>query len=302
MSTAPAALPPADQSTVLRTQGLALVVTAAVLWSSGGLVFRLIESAGPWQVIFWRSISLVPVLFILITVKSHMRPMAAFREAGWAAPLAGMFLGLAFATWILALKETTVANAVFVLACAPVAAALLGRIFLGERLTRASFISMAGVFAGLAIMTSGAAEGGRLAGNLLALATAFGFAGYTVTVRARRAVDMTPAVLFAGLFSGVVAVVMTGGDLAVTTHDLLISVILGTGLIGLGLVIYTAGSRHLPAVELTLLSLLEVVLAPIWVWLFLAEQPSPETLAGGAVMLAAVCFPALSGLRRRRRA
>lgn len=281
-----------------RLAGIALVVTAAVLWSTAGLVFRLIETATPWQVVFWRSGTLVPFVFLLIAVRSRGRPLAAIRAAGWHAVVAGTALAVAFTSWILALSQTTVANAVFVLCCSPIVAAVLARVLLGERLRRATVLAIAGVLAGLAIMTGGAVADGRLLGNLIALGAAVGFAAYTVTVRLRRTVDMTPAILVAGIVSSAVGLAMSGFEVAVPVPDLLWCAVLGVGQIGLGLVIYTIGARHLPAVELTLLSLIEVVLSPIWVWLLLAEQPAGATLAGGAVMLAAVVGQAIHGTRR----
>jgi len=281
-----------------RLTGIALVVAAAVLWSTAGLVFRFIETATPWQVVFWRSGTLVPFVFLLIAVRSRGRPLAVIRAAGWHAVVAGCALAVAFTAWILALSETTVANAVFVLCCSPIVAAVLAWMVLGERLSRATVAAMAGVLVGLAIMTGGAVADGRLLGNLIALGAAFGFAAYTVTVRLRRAVDMTPAILVAGIVSSAVGLVMSGFEVAVPLSDLVWCTVLGIGQVGLGLVIYTIGSRHLPAVELTLLSLIEVVLSPIWVWLLLAEQPAAATLAGGAVMLAAVVGQAIHGSRR----
>lgn len=281
-----------------RLTGIALVVTAAVLWSTAGLVFRLIETATPWQVVFWRSGTLVPFVFLLIALRSRGRPMAAIKAAGWHALVAGTALAVAFTSWILALSETTVANAVFVLCCSPIVAALLARIVLGERLRPVTLLAIAGVLAGLAVMTGGAVADGRLLGNLIALGAAVGFAAYTVTVRLRREVDMTPAVLVAGIVSSAIGLLMAGFEVAVPLPDLLWCAVLGVGQIGLGLVIYTIGARHLPAVELTLLSLIEVVLAPLWVWLLLAEQPAAATLAGGAVMLAAVVGQAAWGTRR----
>jgi drug/metabolite transporter (DMT)-like permease len=300
MPTADTAARSADPDDRARLPAILLVVGAAVLWSTSGIVFRLIEDADQWQVVFWRSGTLVPFLILLIVLRSGLRPMAMVRAAGWHAPLAGAFLGTAFTCWILALAETTVANAVFILCCSPIASVLLARIFLGERLGRSTGFAIVGVILGVGIITAGAIEGGRLLGNLFALGAALGFASYTVTVRVRRDVDMLPAVFFAGLFSALVGLVATGGDIAIGAYDIWLCTVLGVGQIGLGLVIYTAGARHLPAVELTLLSLIEVVLAPIWVWALLDERPSPETLIGGSVMLAAVGGQAVVMMRRRR--
>ncbi len=284
-----------DPARRARRGAILLVLVAATLWSTSGLVFRLLAETDQWRVVFWRSGALVPFLLLLILLRAGP---GSFRAAGWHAPLAGLFLGATFTFWILALGATTVANAVFILSCSPIVAVLLAWFFLGERLTRVTMLAIAGVVLGVGIINAGAMEGGRLFGNLCAFATAVGFAAYTVTVRVRRDTDMQPAVFFGALFSALVAAAVLGGDVAVTMRDFWLCLVLGSGQVGIGLVLYTAGARHLPAVELTLLSLIEVILAPIWVWALLGEQPGLQTLAGGAVMLAAVGGPALVLLRR----
>ena len=103
MATADTAARPVDPDDRARLPALLLVVAAAVLWSTSGIVFRLIEDAYQWQVVFWRSGTLVPFLILLIVLRSGFRPMAMVRAAGWHAPMAGVFLGTAFTCWILAL-------------------------------------------------------------------------------------------------------------------------------------------------------------------------------------------------------
>jgi len=276
-----------------------LVVIAAMLWSTAGLVFRLLEEPSQWRIVFWRSGLLAPFLVALVLARSGPS-LAAFRSAGWHAPLAGAFLGAAFTFWILALGHTSVANAAFLLCAGPVATVLLARLLLAERLTAANMLAVAGVVTGTFIINAGSLQGGHFWGNLYALLTAVAFAAYTITVRSKRDVDMQPAVLFAALFSALLAGFVLGGDVGISWRDMVLCLLLGVGQVGVGLVLYTAGARHLPAVELTLLSLIEVVLAPVWVWLLLGEHPAPQTLAGGAIMLAAVALPAALLLRRVR--
>jgi drug/metabolite transporter (DMT)-like permease len=285
-----------------RTRSIAilLVTGAAILWSTSGIAFRLIEHADRWQVVFWRSASLVPFIFAVAVWRKGGPPsLAAFRSAGWLAVFAGFCLGCAFAFWILALAETSVASAVFILSASPLVAVLLGRLFLKEPVGRASWIAIVGVLTGALIITAGEITEGRVLGNLFALVAVFGFSGYTVAVRVRRHVDMLPAVFFAGLFSALAGALVTGGNVGVSLRDLWLCLALGVGQIGLGLAMFSKGARYLPAVELMLLSLVEVVLAPVWVWVFLGEQMSVQTAVGGFIMLLAVAFPPLSQLAGR---
>lgn len=283
-------------------RAILLVILAATLWSTSGLVFRLLEETEQWRIVFWRSALLAPFVLALIFWRSGPS-LAVYRAADWHAPLAGVFLGGAFTFWILALGHTSVANAAFLLCASPVATIFLAWLLLGERLRTVNLIAAAGVLLGTLVINLGALElgqlGGQFWGNLYALLCAFSFAAYTITIRKRLDVDMQPAVLFGAVFSAVIAALVLGGNVAISAHDMGLTLILGVVQVGIGLVLYTAGARHLPAVEITLLSLIEVVLSPVWVWLLLNERPAPQTLAGGVIMLAAVALPAVLLARRR---
>jgi drug/metabolite transporter (DMT)-like permease len=129
------------------------------------------------------------------------------------------------------------------------------------------------------------------------------FAVYNVLLRRGRANDMMPCVVIAGLVAAAIAapVVIAGpGGFVVGAQDLALCVVMGTVQVGLGLTVFTLGARHVPAVELALLSMSELVLAPLWVWLAVGEVPSAFTLAGGAIVMTAIALQALSGARRRR--
>ena len=143
---------------------------------------------------------------------------------------------------------------------------------------------------------------GHMAGNIAALISALGFAVFTITLRWRKVEDMMPTVFLAGLFAIVIAAgvcLSAGYSLVLPIRDVLIAAALGVFQVGAGMVIYTTGSRAVPAAELALLSMTEVVLGPFWVWLFLGETAGVFTLLGGAVLMAAIAGNALSGLRNK---
>ena len=162
---------------------------------------------------------------------------------------------------------------------------------------------MSAALAGVAVMVGEGFATGSPFGNLSALLAALGFAGFTVALRRGKTRDMLPSVCLAAVFTALVAGVMVSagaGGFAISARDLGLCAVMGAVQIGAGLTIYTAGSRHVPAAELALLSLSEVVLGPIWVWLGVGEVPSLATVIGGAVVLGAIVGHAASGLRRRR--
>ena len=283
-------------------RGVLLVVLAGLLWSFMGLAVRHIETAGTWAILFWRSAGMVPVLLAFIAWRSGGHPLERLRRVGVAGVLGAFGLVFAFAGAIYALQATTVAHAVFLFAASPFMAALLGWIILREPVRPATWAAIAVAGVGMFVMVRDGLAGGETAGNLAALLSAFGFAAFTLTLRWGKLEDMMPAVVLGGLFSMAVAVIALGvraEGLAVPATDIVISAAMGSGMLATGMALYTLGSRVVPAAELTLLSMVEVLLAPVWVWLALGETASAGTFLGGGILLVAIAGNALSGLRRK---
>ena len=283
-------------------QGVFLVLLAGVFWSTMGLGIRFMEVANVWQILFYRSWALSPFLFLVIALRSGGRPLPVIRRVGPAGVVGGLGLVLAFAGGIFALQSTTVANAMFLFAAAPFFAALLGWFILREGIRSATWIAMAVAVIGISVMVWEGISLGQMSGNLAALLSALGFAVFTIALRWRKLDDMMPTVFLAGIFtiitSGIVCY-SAGYTLDIPLNDILISLSMGVFQVGAGLTIYTIGSKSVPAAELTLLSMTEVVLGPFWVWIVLGEVASLYTLLGGTVLLAAIAGNALSGLRRK---
>jgi drug/metabolite transporter (DMT)-like permease len=284
---------------------MVLVVAAGVLWSTQGLIFRQIDTAGTWAVLFWRSVGMVPVLLAFLVWRAGGSPLPAIRKVGLAGVLGGFGLVGAFAGAIYSIQATTIANAVFLFAASPFLTALLGWMVLGERVRLETWAAMGVALAGIYVMVSSDLTGGAMAGNVAALLSAFGFAVFTVTLRWRRLDDTLPSVLLGGVFSIVVGAVVAqalGQSLAVPMADAVWAMLMGAVTLTGGMVLYTLGSRVVPAAELALLSNIEVMLAPLWVWWFLNETASPATFVGGAILLVAVMINGVSGARRMGRA
>jgi len=285
-----------------RQQGLFFVFAAGVLWSTVGLGIRLIEQAEVWQILLYRSISLSIFLFVVILLRSRESPLAQVRRAGVPAAIAGLSLVAAYAGGIYAIQSTSVANAMLLFATAPFLTAVLGWLVLREPVRRATWIAIFVAIAGIGIMVADESEGGALSGSLAALGSAFGFAVFTVALRWGKSGEMLPSVFLSGIFAVVITTAMCLGlglPLILSANDGGIAMGMGVFQVGAGLILYTLGSRTLPAAELTLLSLAEVLLGPLWVWLFLGETVTVNTLIGGCVLLAAIAGNALSGARRK---
>ena len=284
-------------------RGRGLVLLSGVLMSMGGPLIRLLDSASEWQFLTYRSVALVSVLAIVIALRYPGRFLSTLRAAGWTAVLAGCCLSCAFVGFVFSITHATVANTLFLLSAAPFAAALLGRVVLGEAVSRATWFAMLGAFAGVSMMIGEGVAERDMFGDLAALGAALGFAGFSVALRRGREVDMIPAVLFAGLISGAFSALVaevTGIGLSISWRDVGLSFTYGGVGIAGGLLLFTLGSRHVPAAELTLLSLTEVILGPIWVWLAFSEEPSRITLLGGAILLASITALTIHGVRRSK--
>ena len=283
-------------------RGVILVLLAGACWSIMGLVVRFMEVASVAQILVYRSISLSPFLFVLIAIRTGGTPLQAIRESGLPGIYGGMTLVVAFAGGIAAIQLTTVANALFLFASAPFFAAILGRILLGERVRAGTWFAMSVGFAGIGLMVFEGIEPGYLWGSALAVLSAPGFAIFTIALRWRPGTEMLPVVFLGSIFSfGAATAFCLTSDIGIIIplNDIVLCLALGIFQLGFGLTFYTIGARSVPAAELALLSMLEVILGVFWVWLFLGEAAGLYTMVGGGVLLVAITGNALSGMRRR---
>jgi len=270
-----------------RRRGQICVALAAVAWSSAGVLQRQLTLDTATQV-FGRAAFAAVALLALVAVVERGGVLPAFRSIGVAGIAAAVAIAISSASFIAALNHTSVARVLFLLAVAPVLAALLARVTLGEPITRRTVMAMTLALAGVALMLGAPGEG-SLAGDGLAFLAALSFAVMVVITRWRRDVSMTPATCLSQAIL-VAAFLPLASPGAIGGADMAWLAALGIGQIGLGLGLLTIGARLIPAAQVGLITLLEVVLGPLWVWLALDERPSTLTLAGGAIVIAGIAF------------
>lgn len=281
-------------------QGIFLVILAGVFWSTIGLGIRMIEQANVWQILIYRSFSLAIFLFCLISIRSNFRPLGPIRRAGFAGVIGAFGLVMAFSGGIYSIQTTTVANAMFLFASAPFMAATLGWLILGERVSKITLICIIIALTGIGLMVRQGFSGGYAIGNISALLSALGFAVFSISLRWGKLEDMLPSVFLAGVFAGVIAAMvchLNGHSLIIPARDTAIALSMGVFQVGAGLAVYTIGSKVVPAAELTLLSMTEVLLGPIWVWIFIGETVSANILLGGTILMLAIIGNAYAGIR-----
>jgi drug/metabolite transporter (DMT)-like permease len=266
-------------------RGQIYVALAAVAWSTAGVLQRQLTLDASTQVM-GRAVFACAALLAYVAVVERGRVVEAFRSVGRAGVAVALCVATASASFITALNHTSVARVLFILAVSPVLAALLARVALGEPITRRTGVAMALALAGVALMFGAPGEG-SLAGDGLSLVAALAFALMIVITRWRHDVSMTPATCLSQAIL-VVAFIPFASPGEIAGGDVVWLALLGIGQIGLGFALLTVGARLIPAAQVGLITLLEVVLGPLWVWLALDERPSTLTLAGGAIVIIAI--------------
>jgi len=283
-------------------QSVILVLFAGVLWSTMGLGIRLIENAGVWQILFYRSISLTLLLFFVIRIRGKSKRLLSKKLFNTPNIIGGLALVAAYSGGIFAIQTTSVANAMLLFATAPFIAAVLGYLMLGERVRTTTWCSITVAIGGIAYMFADQSTQFSLTGSFAALGSAMGFAVFSVALRWGKNDEMLPSVFLSGCFAIIITFFISlflKQSLLLSSYDMGISFFLGIFQVGGGLVLYTIGSKTLTAADLTLLSLAEVVLGPFWVWFFLGEVASNNTLVGGSILLIAIVANALTGKRKK---
>jgi drug/metabolite transporter (DMT)-like permease len=278
----------------IRRRGQLFVVLAAIAWSTAGVMQRELSVSTATQLTgraFFAALALG--VFVVFLSKGH--PIAAFRAIGVAGLAVAALTAVASGMFILALNHATVANVLFMQAASPVAAALIAWAALGEKVSRRTALAMGIAIAGVGLMVGGPGSGGVL-GVTASFVMMLAFAVSIVIVRHRREVSMAPAICLSQVLVVLVAAPFAEPGTA-TERDLALLALLGVGQMGLGLAFLTMGARLLPASEVALITLLEVVLGPLWVWISISEQPSAATIAGGIVVMLAVLLQATEKTR-----
>ena len=273
--------PPSPGSAAL---GAFCAVAAAVIFSTAGVIVRRIDLPA-WDVSFWRSAFLVVAMLPLL-LWQYRRIWIDVRNAGPALLLSALLLAGSFVGFILALGLAPVANVLIMFGATPFITAIAARLFLGEKLHTHTVLAMAVAVVGLAISVAGSLQAGALAGMAVAFIVVLCMSGNYVVVRHRRDVGMAPAIWLAGVISGLVALPFAHPE-NVTWSQVPWLFALSPGQLVGGLLLYMASLKRIPAGRAALLGLLELVLGPIWVWLFDGEKPDDLTLIGGAIVSAA---------------
>ena len=270
-------------------RGQLAILGAAVAWSTAGLAQRELDASPATQVAGRAAFAALALLAIVVATERG-ETVAAFRRMGRSGLAMAVFMAVSSGAFLLALNYTTVANVLFMQAAAPMMAALLGWALLGEPVDARTWAALAFAGVGVTLMAAGSVDAGVAAVGLPLLVTA-SFAAVIVIARHRQDVSMMPATCASQVLV-VVACLPFLSVASVSDSDWAILAALGVGQMGLGLALLTIGARLIPPAQVAIISLLEVVLGPLWVWLAYDERPGPATVVGGLVVVVAVVVQA----------
>ncbi|WP_306112918.1 MULTISPECIES: DMT family transporter [unclassified Roseovarius] len=281
-----------------KTQAMALILFGATFMSFVGLLMRLIDTADGFQILTYRSISLAGMVALVACLRRKTAPTRFLASLDRYDLGMGLALSVAFTAYVFAMLNTSVASALFILSATPLCAALMAWAWIGERPTRITLASMALAVVGVGVMVQGGIDLGRTTGNIIAFISAVTFALMLTLARRSRKPDVLGGTFLGGVFClliGAGCALVIGNGLQVSAHDFWITLFMGGFTIGIGIAFVTWGTPYVPAAEVSLLVLLESVLGPIWVWLFVNEAMTVPEMFGGAIVLGAVTLQALFG-------
>ena len=275
-----------------RTAILWIIIGGALL-SLLGIGVRLMDTATSKQIIFFRSVASASFLLLVLFARDRAMVLQSITSIGSRGWLAASFLAVASLFMILSLEFTSVANAVFIVSLAPLCSAILGWLILKERvLPRTWWAILIGVLGISIIFADGLSTGGLL-GMFFAFLMMFLYSSSLIAIRSQSGADMLALCAMSAVLLAI-GIAPFVESFSISEHDLALCIALGVVQIGLGMVLITTGAQYVPAAQVSLLALLEVVLSPLWVWIGVGEVPTIYSLIGGAIVLTGVALQALA--------
>ena len=284
-----------------------LVLLAGILWSFGALVVRYIEDARsvPWQYLFFRGLTIFVLLNLYLFVKEGKSFIKNYKKINLSVLIDGIGFATAFIGFIWSITHTSAAVTLMMLAAMPFMAAILGYIFLKEKVSLTTFIAIMIAAIGITFMAFNSSKMGTLFGLMLGLLSSLGFSIGSVSLRWNKRTPTFTTVSLAGLFCAIISfavLIFSEQSFFTTFRNSSLSALHGT-LVCSGLILYSIGSKNIPAADLTLLSLTEVLGGIFWVWLpifGINEVPTANTIIGGSILTFAILFYSLNTKRNRR--
>ena len=270
-----------------------LVFLGAVSLSFGRLIVKCFEGSTLWQTLFWRSVFFILVVSIFLFIRYKKTVFSALYKSGSPALVGGIILSIAFASYVFAMYETTVANANFIIQTQTLFLAIFGYFFLKETISKLTLFCIFLAISGILLMLGTSISPGQMTGNLVAFIMPISFAVLILIVRKFPEVDMIPLQLVAGIFAMIIGLLLSP-KIMVSPKDIFLGFLAGFFQVGFGFIFITIGARSTPAAFVGIIMLTEAVLGPFWAWMFVNENPPLTVLIGGSIVITAVVIQFLN--------
>lgn len=288
-----------QSSAALHRHGALLVAAAALCWSTGGLIARFI-TADPWTQVCWRGGFSAAALLLFLLCREGRQTASLFRQQGLPGLIVAACFSAASISFIIALRHTTVATILVIQSTAPLIAGLIAFLWMREPISLTRGLAMLLALAGVTVMVSQHDMAADPAGLLLSAVIAVSLAIAIVMTRRFQHIRMTPACCLSGLIMAAVGATL-GAPLSADGVNIALLFVFGAGQLAVGLICFSFGARLIPAGEAALIGLLECILGPVWVFVFLGENPGLYAAIGGLMVLTAVAWNTVAESRRAQR-
>ena len=272
---------------IFKIPGPLLVFFGACSLSFGGLIVKSFEGATLWQILFWRSLFFIMVVFIFLLISYKKKIFRAFYNSGIPGIFGGIILSSGFCGYVFAMYNTTVANTNFIIQTQTIFLAIFGYFFLKEKISKITLVSIFLAISGIILMVGSDLEPGQMSGNLAAFIMPVSFAILILIIRKYPNVDMVPLQLYAGITAMIIGYIIAG-KINISAHDIFLGFLAGFFQLGFGFILITIGARSTPSAMVGIIMLTEAVLGPFWAWLFINENSSFMVLIGGTIVIIAV--------------
>jgi drug/metabolite transporter (DMT)-like permease len=282
-------------------RAVAGMVVVTLMWSIAGVVTRHLDTAHSFEVTFWRSLFTALSLGAYYALAHGRHTLELLAHGGRALWISGVMWSVMFTCFMVAITLTTVANVLITMSVAPLITAVLARFTLGHPVARRTWLAIVVAGAGIAWMYAAgvSADPKHLLGTLVALGVPVaGAINWNTLQRSGASVDLVPALLIGALLSSAVTLPLSLPFQA-SAHDIALLAMLGVFQLAIPCTLAVRMARALPAPEISLLALLEIVFGIAWAWLGANEQPAPQVLAGGALVLGTLALNEAWGMRSR---
>jgi drug/metabolite transporter, DME family len=262
-------------------KGIIAVLIAAILWSSGGILIKLV-TLHPMQISFFRGIFAAIVFAIIFRKKAFIFNGMTFVN--------GIFYAAILILFVIATKLTTAANAIFLQYTAPIYVLVFEPLINKTEFKRINVITIFVCFIGMILFFMGELSFAHIEGNIVALLSGIAFAAFLIGMRNNKHEYQFSTIFYGNIIITLICIPMAGSFSAINTSDLMMVAFLGIFQIGIAYAIFTYGLKRVFAIEASLIGMIEPVLNPVWVLIWYGEVPSLPAIIGGIIIITAIGF------------